>query len=217
MFSCIGSSCDLQPPPAAPALGAAQNAQTEALDYKASAPAAPAGLDMVLQNSGARNTGDRKRAAHDDDDVVDPKRKLQSFHNRDGVDKGQPLCEDASPSRASSLGSSHGPSAIGGTNIETISPFSRTRTVPRFFTPCVCTLAACVCVCVCLWVCWVCACVCKIERDTESARAPARERAKHKVIHACTLVRLIFRVLWKSEHTAREKCIIERQFEIAEF
>ena len=96
-----------------------QNAQTEALDNKASAPAAPAGLQMDLQNSGARNTGDRKRAAQDEDDVVDPKiPKLQSSHNRDGVD-------------------------------ETLSPFSRTRTVPRFFVPCVCTLAACVYVCFC--------------------------------------------------------------------
>jgi hypothetical protein len=112
-----------------------------ALDYNASAPSAPAGLPMDLQNSGSQITGDRKRAAQDDDDVVDPKRKLQSFHNRDRVDKG--------PSRASSLGSSHGSSVIGGTNSETISPFSRTRTVPRFFIPCVCTLAACVCVCVC--------------------------------------------------------------------
>ncbi len=68
-------------------------------------------------------------------------------------------------------------------------------------------------VCVGVWVCWVCARVCRIERDTESARAPARERAKHKVTHSCTLVRLIFRVLWKSEHTARENCIIERQFD----
>jgi hypothetical protein len=119
---------------------------------------------MDLQNSGTRITGDRKRAAQDDDDVEDPKRKLQSFHNRDRVDKG--------PSRASSLGSSHGSSVIGGTNSETISPFSRTRTVPRFFIPCVCTLAACVCV----WVCWVCACVMQDrERRRERARASERE------------------------------------------
>ena len=98
------------------------NVLATALDYKASAPAAPACLQMDVQNSGARNTGDRKRAAQDDGDVVDPKiPKLQSSHNRDGVD-------------------------------ETISPFSRTRTVPRFFIPGVCTLAACVGVlgvCVC--------------------------------------------------------------------
>jgi hypothetical protein len=142
LFSCIGSSFDLEPPPAAPALEAAQNAQMEALDYKASAPAAPAGLPMDLPNSGSRITGDRKRAAQDDDDVEDPKiPKLQSSHNRDGVD-------------------------------ETISPFSRTRTVPRFFIPCVCTLAACVRACVC----WVCACVMQDrERHRERARASERE------------------------------------------
>ena len=129
----------------------------------ASAPAAPAGLQMDLQNSGARDTGDRKRAAQDDDDVEDPKRKLQSFHNRDGVDKG--------PSRASSLGSSHGSSAIGGTNSETLVPFSRTRTVPRFFIPCARWRR----VCGCVGVLGVCACMQDRERHRERARASEGE------------------------------------------
>ena len=134
-----------------------------ALDYNASAPAAPAGLQMDLQNSGAR-IGDRKRAAHDDDDEVDPKYpKLQSFNNRDGVDKG--------PSRASSLGSSHGSSAIGGTNSETLVPFSRTRTVPRFFIPCARWRR----VCGCVGVLGVCACMQDRERHRERARASEGE------------------------------------------